>query len=59
MMLTASIIGVGLTTLGNIVSIQLDTPPGATIVLIMGSVYALSLLGKWIYIKIRSITQGK
>jgi zinc transport system permease protein len=54
MMISATILGILLTTSGNIISIELDTPPGATIVMLMGAVFLLSLLGKWIYIKASS-----
>ena len=49
MMISASIIGIILTTAGNIISIELDTPPGATIVIFMGVAYIIALMGKWIY----------
>ncbi len=58
MMALASVIGVILATSGNLLSIELDTPPGATIVILMGLAYSFSLLGKWIYIKVRSLRQG-
>lgn len=52
MMITATVLGIILTTLGNITSIEYDTPPGATIVLLMGAVFLLALLGKAIYSKV-------
>ncbi|MGA1819497.1 MAG: metal ABC transporter permease [Thermoplasmatota archaeon] len=58
MMVASSVLGVFLATAGNLVSIELDTPPGATIVMIMGAAYLLALLGKSIYIKIRSLRAG-
>ncbi len=54
MMIMATVLGILLTTGGNILSIELDTPPGATIVILMGAAFLLSLLGKWIYIKASS-----
>lgn len=57
MMILASVLGIVLTTAGNLVSIEIDTPPGATIVMIMGGAYILALMGKWIYIKSASFTQ--
>ncbi len=55
MMILASGLGVILTTIGNLASIELDTPPGATIVILMGGAYIIALLGKWIYIKSTSL----
>jgi len=55
MMIASSALGIILATSGNLLSIELDTPPGATIVIIMGGGYLLALLGKSIYIKIRSL----
>ena len=54
MMLSATVVAIVLTTGGNLLSIELDTPPGATIVILMGAAFLISLLGKWIYIKASS-----
>ena len=54
MMLSATVVAIVLTTVGNLLSIELDTPPGATIVILMGAAFLISLLGKWIYIKASS-----
>ncbi|MBN1538759.1 MAG: metal ABC transporter permease [Candidatus Thermoplasmatota archaeon] len=58
MMVAASVLGLLLTTAGNLISIELDTPPGATIVVLMGVAYTLFLMGKSIYIKILSFRAG-
>ncbi|MBN1390498.1 MAG: metal ABC transporter permease [Candidatus Thermoplasmatota archaeon] len=55
MMLASSGLGVIITTAGNLISIELDTPPGATIVILMGAAYLLSLMGKSIYTRVLSI----
>ncbi|MFW3146473.1 MAG: metal ABC transporter permease [Thermoplasmatota archaeon] len=57
MMITATLSGLAMTFIGIILSLEFDTPTGATIVIIMGVVFLLSLLGKAIYIKARSITR--
>ncbi len=54
LMISASITGMLLTTCGNLLSIELDTPPGATIVILMGMAFLFSLMGKWIYRKASS-----
>jgi len=55
MMVGSSVLGVLLAIGGILLSIELDSPTGATIVIIMGAGYLLALLGKSIYIKIRSL----
>lgn len=49
MMVAATIIGAVVTTFGALVSVGLDTPPGATMVITLGALFLLSILGKWIY----------
>ena len=46
MMLFAVAIGIITTFTGSLLSLSYDVPPGATIVLLMGGVFAVSLLGK-------------
>jgi zinc transport system permease protein len=58
MMLLASILGVVLTTGGIFLSALTDLPPGAVIVMTMGSIFLISLLGKAIYSKVRSFKEG-
>ena len=58
MMISATMLSIILTTMGNLLSIELDTPPGATIVMLMGAAFILSLLGKWIHTKVVSIRTG-
>lgn len=58
MMLLASIIGVVLTTAGILFSSMTDLPPGAVIVMTMGSIFLLSLLGKAIYSKVHSFRES-
>ncbi len=58
MMISATILSIILTTMGNLLSIELDTPPGATIVMLMGAAFILSLFGKWIYTRVVSIRAG-
>ena len=52
MMIWATIVGVSLTTFGNLLSIEMDLPPGATIVTLLGAIFLLSILGKSIYNRI-------
>jgi zinc transport system permease protein len=58
MMIWAVVLGIVLTTAGNVLSIELDTPPGATIVLLMGVFFLLSLLGKNVFSKVISLKHG-
>lgn len=46
MMVLAVVIGIITTFGGSLLSLNYDLPPGATIVLLMGSVFVVSLLGK-------------
>jgi len=46
MMVLAVFVGVITTFAGSLLSLSYDLPPGATIVLLMGSVFVVSLLGK-------------
>jgi zinc transport system permease protein len=59
MMFLASILGVVLTTGGIFLSALTDLPPGAVIVMTMGSIFLLSLLGKAIYSKAHSFRETK
>ncbi|RLF65799.1 MAG: metal ABC transporter permease [Thermoplasmata archaeon] len=59
MMVLSTIMGVMLTAAGTITSIAYDTPPGATIVMLMGACFIAALLGKWIYIRARFSFPGK
>lgn len=52
MMTWATMVGLVLTTVGILTSIELDLPPGSTIVTLLGAVFLLSLLGKSIYNRI-------
>ncbi len=58
MMISATILSILMTTTGNLLSIELDTPPGSTIALLMGTAFLLSLIGKWTYVKLVPIIKG-
>lgn len=53
MMICATITGALLTFFGLVISWEYDLPPGATIVLLSGTVYVACLIGKAVYRRIR------
>ncbi|MFO8052232.1 MAG: metal ABC transporter permease [Thermoplasmatota archaeon] len=58
MMIWATVIGVVLATAGVVLSIEFDAPPGATIVLLMGGVFLIAILGKFINTRVHSFLKS-
>lgn len=58
MMIGATVTGIASTLLGIILSIELDLPPGAVIVILMGVLFLLSLSGRSVYYRMRTMLQG-
>ena len=52
-MIVATVLGVLATTTGTLVSLKLDCPPGAAIVLVMSGLFAVGLFGRFVAAKLR------